>query len=362
MRKLLGIVGMATILAGCGGEKADRAMDKLFVIDKGPDAGNQTKHVTTLFDALEKMTLNERKSFFARWKQKYGAASLHFPYRDKWRHYAIANKLNEIPAEASPEVSDFLKWMGESEGLDHEKLTREGFASVRVLQVLNPKITDLSPLRKLTELTDLSMSCPVSDLSFFSDMKQLKRLSLIRSRIEDLAPLAQLTSLERLEIGTFGVCDLSPLAELTKLRDLTLHSVNLEDLGALANLPNLVGLTIRNSRGSNLSAIANLTNLQGLIIQGSQLNDLSTLANLRNLRFLTITTAPLSDISPLADLTNLEQVHIQFTQVDDVSPLIKLQKLKKAVLSDNEVLADDLRRLAKHTESNAAKKTSSSPD
>ncbi len=67
---------------------------------------------------------------------------------------------------------------------------------LRVLDLSSHKISDLSPLAQLTNLTELYLSY---------------------NRIKDLSPLARLTNLNFLFLESNQISDLSPLSRLTKL-------------------------------------------------------------------------------------------------------------------------------------------------
>ena len=72
----------------------------------------------------------------------------------------------------------------------------------RILDLSSHKISDLSPLSRLTNLTELYLSYnQIKDLSPLSRLTKLNFLFLESNQISDLSPLSQLTNLNWLFVG-----------------------------------------------------------------------------------------------------------------------------------------------------------------
>jgi internalin A len=85
------------------------------------------------------------------------------------------------------------------------------------------KIADITPLARLTSLTEL---CLYKNFGAQGNPK-----------ISDLSPLSNLTKLKKLDLGRLNrVRNLSPLSALTNLREFYLYSKNLKDLEPLLNI------------------------------------------------------------------------------------------------------------------------------
>lgn len=95
-----------------------------------------------------------------------------------------------------------------------DELTEERCSEVTALELSKSEITDLAPLKGLTNLQSLYVSA---------------------TQVSDLAPLKGLTNLQRLEITSTQVSDLAPLKGLTNLRVLCLRhtQVSKEQIAAL---------------------------------------------------------------------------------------------------------------------------------
>ncbi len=135
------------------------------------------------------------------------------------------------------------------------------------------RITDLSPLANLTNLTQLHIwhrevdgMPPVTnlDISPLSGLINLEFIVLERSGISDISPLAELINLDELSLIDNGISDISPLAGLKKLRALYLSHNQIVDFSPLAGLMNLETLQIDNNLGTDFSPLAalNLTDFR----------------------------------------------------------------------------------------------------
>ena len=189
----------------------------------------------------------------------------------------------------------------------------------------NDAISDLSPLRGLTQLTWLDLSgTNVLDVSPLSGLTALRTLRLYKSPISDVTPLAGLTQLMDLNLSNTRVSDVSPLAELTQLRSLQLHSTSLSDIAALSRLTQLTSLGIGSSDISDLSPLKGLTQLVDLALWNNAISDISPLKGLTQLTHLNLSSNEVSDLSPLSGLTQLAVLSLGYNAILDVSPLVGL--------------------------------------
>jgi len=145
----------------------------------------------------------------------------------------------------------------------------------RLRLACGPRLTDLSPLRGLTQLETLDIGgAGVRTLAPLAGLGKLTELSITGCRgVTDLAPLARLTGLTRLEMrGVNRVRDLSPLADLAELRVLNIGRCDaVTDLAPLANLKKLEELDLLMMRGvTDFSPLAELPNLRRVRIYGSR--------------------------------------------------------------------------------------------
>ncbi len=70
---------------------------------------------------------------------------------------------------------------------------------MRALDLGHEKVTDLTPLKRMTHLTWLIIAeCPISDISPLSSLKELKYLEMFSTDVSDLTPLVKCSSLQAL--------------------------------------------------------------------------------------------------------------------------------------------------------------------
>ena len=101
-------------------------------------------------------------------------------------------------------------------------------------------------------------------------------------RISDLSPLSKLTNLKDLDIGNCKISDLSPLAGLTQLRDLFADSSEISDVSSLAGLTNLTRVILRDNQISDVAPLSGLVNLEYLDVSRNMINDITPLKSLEN--------------------------------------------------------------------------------
>ena len=110
----------------------------------------------------------------------------------------LCNQKDTLPKETKHTVKVLLQKAG-TQNCDRaeQKLSKR-----RVLDLSSHKISDLSPLAKLTNLTELYLSYnQISDLSPLAQLTNLNFLFLESNRISDLSPLSPLDNLTWLFVG-----------------------------------------------------------------------------------------------------------------------------------------------------------------
>ena len=200
-------------------------------------------------------------------------------------------------------TSDFINL----EGLEHATNLRE--LSLRV----GAGIKDITPLKGLTALTSLYISANVSgpdidplrfsDIHPLQDMTALTSLTLDNiSQISDLTPLRRLADLTFLRVSGNQISDLTPLQNLTALTQLHVESNQISDLTPLQNLTKLSSLNLAANHISNIAPLENLTKLKILKLHINEITDVSALENLTGLQELSILDNPIEDLTPLRRL------------------------------------------------------------
>ncbi len=207
------------------------------------------------------------------------------------------------------------------------------------LELRGNRISDVSPLKNLTNLTKLRLGTnhKISDVSPLKNLTNLTFLDIDSNQISDVSPLKNLTNLTWLDLDDNGILDVSPLKVLTNLRYLDLDGNKVLDVSPLKNLTNLIFLDIDDNGISDISPLSVLVNLKVLDLDGNRISDTSPLSVLINLTELDLHDNEILDISPLSVLLNLTELDLHDNKVSDVSPLRGLINLKVLNLSSNHI-------------------------
>ncbi|MDR1663581.1 MAG: hypothetical protein LBR83_01485, partial [Clostridiales bacterium] len=223
------------------------------------------------------------------------------------------------------------KWDGD--------ITQAEAASIKILEIQNSSLTDISGIEFCTGLAYLGIQGCVnfSDLSPLADavLPNLTQLYLRENNIEDISPLsrANFPNLLQLELLERELSDLRPLvnAILPSLTHLVLCSNGITDISPLAdvNFPYLEYLAIEafgySTPDPGLSDIsplaeANFPHLSQLHLVNNAISDLSPLKNFNfpYLDIINLIRNEIQDISPLAELNlpSLSKVWLDFNYLD----------------------------------------------
>ncbi|HEM2241150.1 TPA: InlB B-repeat-containing protein, partial [Listeria monocytogenes] len=111
---------------------------------------------------------------------------------------------------------------------------------------------------------------------------RLNSLKIGNNKITDLSPLANLSQLTWLEIGTNQISDINAVKDLTKLKMLNVGSNQISDISVLNNLSQLNSLFLNNNQLGNedMEVIGGLTNLTTLFLSQNHITDIRPLASL----------------------------------------------------------------------------------
>ncbi|AYE33869.1 leucine-rich repeat domain-containing protein [Clostridium septicum] len=191
---------------------------------------------------------------------------------------------------------------------------------------------------KLSKIQELYIArSEISNLEGIQYCKDLRILDLQNNNITDISLLSNLTELRDLYINLNPVEDITPLKSLKRLRDLFVNATNIKDISSLSNLTNLKYLLMDSNKITNFESIKNLENLQVLYIGGTNIKDISVVNNLKNLEVLSINNTEVSDLTPLKSLKRLTWLRLDRNNISDISVLSELPQLQEVTLDDNKV-------------------------
>lgn len=213
----------------------------------------------------------------------------------------------------------------------------EYLRNLKILDLSDNKIKDITPLSKLKDLIQLDLSNNrITDISKLGTLTGLTSLSLGGNYISDITILSKLINLEGLDLRYNNISNITPLAEMNQLLYLDLDSNKISDITPLSNLHNLDNLCISDNKISDITALSGLFNLSGLLaLSDNNISNINALDNMVNLESLMLEGNSIKDVTALGNLTNLEGLWLNNNQIDDVTPLAALLKLDRLYLNDN---------------------------
>lgn len=196
------------------------------------------------------------------------------------------------------------------------------------------------PLKELTGLHSLVLNGNHlnNDISFLSDMKDLRFIDLGDNEVNDISALAGLDKLESVYLYETQVVDISPLAGKTNLETLFLHETSVKDLSPLKEIPNLRNLALDGTKEvENLDSIKALTKIEELSITNVGIETIDFVKDMANLKLLYASHNKIKDISALSEKILLEELDLSYNEIEDINALIDSKNLEALDLSNNKI-------------------------
>lgn len=193
----------------------------------------------------------------------------------------------------------------------------------------------IEELVSLKQLKKLSISETYLDnLSFLMELKKLESLNLSRNSIHNISNIVNLNNLIYLDLSNNKITDLSRIKDLINLNHLNLARNNIKKIDVISELRNLTSLNISDNNINTLTALSNLKKLQHLKISNNKIKDLP-LSGLRNLTSLNLSGNHIRDLSALSSLNKLSILDLSSNKISNISSIINLPILKNLNLSEN---------------------------
>lgn len=290
-------------------------------------------------------------------KRDYELAYLKISDAKKNRYTSF--ELVDLAITHLPKEISELNWLEELVLKNNENLfditALSNLTHLRVLDISNTKVIDLSPLSYLKSLETLNVNLNsngnllrrmsiilfkktyqfinlgLKDISPLKSLIKLKKLSLCGANISDLSPLNNLFELQELDLSLSTISSISSLSSLNKLEKLFLSGTQIFNLDPLKSLNNLISLDIPNTKVIDISPLVNLLNLKEFILFETEVKDISVLSKLVNVEHLGCAATKITELSPIKELNKLVRLDVSYnnlTNIDAISSLIQLERLE----------------------------------
>ena len=194
---------------------------------------------------------------------------------------------------------------------------------VETLEVPKTGIKDLSFIECFVSLKVLNLADnSIADLSPLQDLQNLQQVNLANNdNIADISPLAG-KDIIWLDISQNKVEDISVLASMVNMQELSIaENKMLEDISCLSGMSQLTKLTANHCRISDLTPLLGLEQLVWLDLDHNQLVDIYGLLRMPWLEYLDLASNKIADITPTAYLPNLTDLLLKDNPIEDYSPL-----------------------------------------
>ena len=186
----------------------------------------------------------------------------------------------------------------------------------------NKEITDLKPLRRLTNLTILD--CSNTSITSLDGIQYLTGLRVLdcsnNDNLNSLEYIAGLVNLESVNCGNTMVKSLAPLTYLKKLRKLDAHYCTINKLGTVGELKSLIYLDLSENQSLfSLEGVQKLTQLVEFNCSQTNISDLKPLENMKALEVLNVSDTRVTTLRPLQGVRTITDLDCSNTKISAAS-------------------------------------------
>jgi hypothetical protein len=143
------------------------------------------------------------------------------------------------------------------------------------------------------------------DVKLLTLFPHVKEVYLNNNVIEDLKPFASLKALKKLNLSFNEISDLRGLGNLSDLSELVLLGNKIEKLTPLVSLPNLKTLDVSENSLQDIAAVGSIKSLASFAASDNAIKDLSPLEGLNDLEQLHIERNQVKSLKPISNLAHL---------------------------------------------------------
>ena len=214
----------------------------------------------------------------------------------------------------------------------------ENLEKIKNLSINNaPDLKDVSQIGNFRNLEMLSIvNTSISDISFLSFNKALKKVGLEKCYITNIDSLKDITSIEKLHLSDIStISNINIVNTLTNLKELSFYRTGIKDISVIKDLTSLEIFRAENLDITNLEYFKDLINLTQLYLVDGELEDISGIENLTKLQYLTLSKNKIEDIRALETLINIEYLSLDHNNIVYTNSICNLINLRYLNLSDN---------------------------
>ncbi|OJJ19619.1 hypothetical protein BKI52_22705, partial [marine bacterium AO1-C] len=179
----------------------------------------------------------------------------------------------------------------------------------------------------------------ISDIKPLEKCNQLTELSLSNNQISDLKPLEKCNQLTLLSLNNNHIKDLKPLEKCNQLTELFLIKNQIVDIKPLEKCDQLIALGLDHNQVNNLNPLAKCNRLTLLALRGNQIShlSLSSLNQWPRLHFLLLKNNPIQNIAPEILLGSLKTIRNYLESIENQEDQHYLNEAKLILVGVGEV-------------------------
>ncbi|MGL6129702.1 leucine-rich repeat domain-containing protein [Chryseobacterium artocarpi] len=204
------------------------------------------------------------------------------------------------------------------------------------------ELSDLSFLSNLINLKELSLDCnsQFSSLGGFLHLTELEALYIQGSIIESIDEIYTFHKLEYLNIVYSKIKDISSLEKLSgTLKGLYLSDNQIEDISCLTSLYQLEYFHASKNKITNIPDLTALKNLKEITLNDNKIKSFDGLSNLKNLKKIEASDNQVENIDLLSNLNGIEELYVRNNLISDISSVQNLTCLLNLDISDNKIVS-----------------------
>lgn len=236
--------------------------------------------------------------------------------------------------------------------LDKEQLTYYDLDKLRVLDLSESDVADLSGIEHARNLEQLIINKPVSNAHLIEQLVALKKLVIKNAELDNITFVRSLVRLEHLDISYNDLSDVSAIEKLEHLSYLDMKRNKVSDVSVIQS-PKLVTLYIEGNYISDYNELPILDQIKETDIFIVYFNDpnldlavrnqlgkkegVLTDNDLKSIRRLIGTNHDISNLQGIELLENLIEIDLSENNIEDITPLEPLKSLQILKLKNNKV-------------------------
>lgn len=198
-------------------------------------------------------------------------------------------------------------------------------------------MTVISSLSNLHTLNVDGVTLSSDDLVAIASLPELTSLSVTRCNLSTVQDLSGAVSLKHLDLSNNTIRDLEPLSSMSELSYLNISHNAVTQLSTLTGAANLTELDLSYNSVFSTAALSGCKKLEVLNLDYNSLTALEEIEQLTALRSLSASHNQITSIPDFSALTALTDLNVSYNTITDITLLASVNSLQNLNFSHNQV-------------------------